>query len=132
MNISKILRFNIKSKRFFTTKPTDWSESYPTKQENIKNHGKNLYYPKYGSSFWEPNKFTMSSKIPNTLTLASNNGQDSYFSKRDITSSDMNSEEYRKKFLDVEDQLWCSDENTGKKLFKPKNGNSFYDSQKYK
>ena len=65
----------------------------------------------------------------NIYTIPSKNFSKDIF-KRPVSKSDMDYEEYRKKFLDVENEKWVIDEklkNSGKELFYPKHGNSFWD-----
>ena len=54
--------------------------------------------------------------------------------KRPVSQSDIDYNKYRKKFLDVENKKWVVDEkskNSGRELFYPKYGNSFWDPTLY-
>lgn len=127
MNISKILRFNVKSKRFFTTKPIDWCESYPTKKQET------LEEEKHGSKYWSTqlrSGETYRTSLSEPQILFSNFSE-KLSTKRDIEPVDLDPKEFKRKFVDVEDKLWCSDKNNGKKIYYPKYGNSFYEPQDY-
>ncbi len=54
--------------------------------------------------------------------------------KRPISESDLNPKKHKHKF-DVENELWVTNEEKkdsyGKELYKPKYGNSIYESQNY-
>ena len=126
MNISKILRFNVKLKRFFTTKPSDWCESYPTnKQETLEDE-------KHGIKYWSEQ--LRSGEIYRTSLsepqILFSNFSEKFSTKRNISIPSLPKYK-KKKILDVEDQLWCSDKNSGKKLYYPKYGNSFYEPGAY-
>jgi hypothetical protein len=55
--------------------------------------------------------------------------------KRPVSESDVDHEKFRRKFLDIENKEWVVDDknkNSGKVLYYPKYGNSFWDPGLYK
>jgi len=69
-------------------------------------------------------------KNNSNLIMISNRNFSKDIFKRPVSLSDVDYETYRKKFLDVEKEKWVIDEklkNSGKELFYPKYGNSFWD-----
>ena len=73
-------------------------------------------------------------KNNSNLIMISNRNFSKDLFKRPVSQSDIDYNKYRKKFLDVENKKWVVDEkskNSGRELFYPKYGNSFWDPTLY-